>query len=306
MTELVALTNALIDLTFKVSEDELAFLDISKGGYRERTPLDSIRLKEIMSGKEITAVVGGSPANVCRNVAEMGISAAVLGSIGSDQYGGLFFQDLQRRQIDAYLDVNSGDSGLCYIMITPDGERTSITALEGCTTYKFNIGEVEKARIFHSSAYELEANPARFKDICAHFVSQGTSLSLDLASAACAERRRADIFDLIQYTKILFMTEEEAQALTGNDPLTALEQMLQLCPTVVLKKGSKGSIVANAQERHQISIVPVKVENTNGAGDAYASGFLTATLYGQGLRECGRMGSKVAAMVCGRKEPYLG
>ena len=59
MTELVALTNALIDLTFKVSEDELAFLGISKGGYRERTPLDSIRLKEIMSGKEITAVVCG-------------------------------------------------------------------------------------------------------------------------------------------------------------------------------------------------------------------------------------------------------
>ena len=56
-----------------------------------------------------------------------------------------------------------------------------------------------------------------------------------------------------------------------------------------------GSVIIAGEASHAVSVVPTKVVDTTGAGDAYAAGFLAGLTAGQPLPECGRWASVAAA-----------
>ena len=85
-----------------------------------------------------------------------------------------------------------------------------------------------------------------------------------------------DVWKLISKVNILFLNDEEATQLTGKNVYSAADQFLETGPDIVIiKLGSKGSILATKNNKVHISVVP----NTNlidptGAGDSFAGGFI--------------------------------
>ena len=84
------------------------------------------------------------------------------------------------------------------------------------------------------------------------------------------------LWDVIAKTDILLLNDEEAEQLTNESNLkTAGEILLTKGPkTIVIKKGSKGSMVCGEFEMDNIPVFPdVDVFDPTGAGDSFAGGF---------------------------------
>jgi adenosine kinase len=96
-----------------------------------------------------------------------------------------------------------------------------------------------------------------------------------------------------------------ARCVVGNDyemelirEKTRLSQteLLGLAETVVTTLGDQGSRVQTAGETHEIeAVLPVRVADPTGAGDAYVAGFAWGVAHGRTARDCGRIGALVAS-----------
>ena len=85
-----------------------------------------------------------------------------------------------------------------------------------------------------------------------------------------------DVWKLISKVNILFLNDEEAIQLTDKSVESAADKFLSLGPEIVIiKLGSKGSLIATKNKKIYISVVPnTPVIDPTGAGDSFAGGTL--------------------------------
>lgn len=296
MTELAALTNAITDITVRVTDDELVAMGLQKGFYNAKADICYEKFLNMISDREVSAAPGGSPANVCFDASYLGLATALFGTVGVDRYGQDYIKQLKKSGIQSLLSVSKGDSGLCYVLVTPDCEKSSIATIGVTGKYDFDLKRLKSAKVFHTSGYELFTNRDRTLETIEYCHKLGAEISYDLADPGCIEKRTIE--GLLAKIDILFMTEEESTALTSSSPRESLQELAEICSTVVLKKGKKGSVVRQKNEEFSIPTYPCRLVSTVGAGDAYATGFLFAHLRNFELNECGHFASFFASRVC--------
>jgi ribokinase len=151
-------------------------------------------------------------------------------------------------------------------------EELDPTWLEGCDW-------------LHVPGYSLVRSPLRETALAA--ASSGVRISIDLSSTAAVEESGVEPFRRTLESlapNVVFANEAEAELLGS---LTA--------PTVVVKRGARGSVVRTAEGDEELPSLDVEVVDTTGAGDAFAAGFL---LDGPGLavEAAARCVAKMGAM----------
>lgn len=296
MKDLVTITNAVTDVIYEVTDAELAELGLKKGGQCGLEKINSRRFLNLVAERQKMAIPGGSPANVACGVRHFGFNVGVIGVVGNDGVGGQYIRDLQERGIEAIISKKDGLSGICYTFITPNGERSFAVDMGVASQFDFNLGVLDDYKMLHTSAYELSSS-RHVKDALDYFhKSLKRQVSFDLADARIVREHIGDIEDIISSIDILFVTEEEARELKN------LKMPKESPALVILKKGARGSVIYFDGEKYTIPVYPVKVVDTNGAGDAYAAGFLAGYLTTfLPVGDCGKLGSVVAAKVCAKK-----
>jgi sugar/nucleoside kinase (ribokinase family) len=93
--------------------------------------------------------------------------------------------------------------------------------------------------------------------------------------------------------------ESEALEMTGEtDVEAALVALTKTCPVVALTRGAAGAVASDGRETVSVAAEPVAtVEDTTGAGDLFAAGFLLGLARGRPLADCLRLGALAAAEV---------
>lgn len=305
MLDVIGLTNALTDIVIKVSDTEMEHLGIKKAMHNSLSRINQNEFYKMILKKDKDYIPSGSPANMIFNSNKLGLKTGLIGSVGKDELGIEYIKTICKEGIESYIKVCEGKSGVCYVLITPDGERTNIAKIGVANDLGFDLAKTKRAKILHTSGYELDVNVERTLEVIDYIIKDGAKLSFDLANDEMVRRHRKSIESIVNKTSVLFMTEEEAKELTGQNPLKALKEISMICEVVALKKGQKGSEVRRGREQHKIKTYSSKIKNTCGAGDAYASGFIHTYLKKGGLNDCGNMGSWVASKVCGSEKSHL-
>ena len=74
---------------------------------------------------------GGSAANTIAGVASLGARAAFIGKVKDDELGRTFAHDIRAAGVafDTPPASAGPSTGRCYVLVTPDGERTMNTYL---------------------------------------------------------------------------------------------------------------------------------------------------------------------------------
>jgi sugar/nucleoside kinase (ribokinase family) len=226
--------------------------------------------------------------------------------VGYDNFGNNYIDNLKLVGINPIFKKTSGKSGICHILVTPDGERTNIASIEVSGDFPA-IERLEglNPKIFHTSGYEIASNPEKCEEIIDYFKNKKIKISFDPASRSTIKQKRKSIEKIVGKSDILFVTEEEAKELIDLPPFKALKELSKTCKVVALKRGSKGSVVRKNNQQYKIPVYPSKLINTCGAGDSYATGFLFAYIQKLPLEECGRFASYIASRVCSKEESHL-
>lgn len=110
----------------------------------------------------------------------------------------------------------------------------------------------------------------------------------------------------IERASVLFPSEGEMTALTGNKDEDEACRKLAKDKIVVYKKGSKGCIVYKGSEKISVPSFEVEEIDPTGAGDCFAAGFLTALNEEKSLYDCGLFANAVGALSIRKKGPMEG
>jgi len=300
MAKILGIGNALVDLLIRLEDDYLLDeLNLPKGSM---TLVDDdtktlINEKSIHLQKDMAS--GGSAANTIHGLAKLGADTAFIGSVGNDETGDFFYNDLQKSDIKPLLSRSQTPTGIASTLISKDGERTFGTYLGAAIELsgeKLSPQQFEGFDIMHVEGY-LVQNHDLLETILKYAKQAGSKISVDMASFNVVEANLAFFKDMVEkYVDIVFANEEEAKAFTGKEPEEALDIIAQSTDIAVVKIGGRGSLVKTGDKVFTIDPIPVQVTDTTGAGDAYAAGFLFGMSNGLGYNNAGYIGSLLASI----------
>ena len=237
---------------------------------------------------------GGMGLNVAMALARLGVSARLVSCVGDDWFGDFALEQAARERIDTTFVQRSpaSMSGLFFIAISPDGQRTFFGS-RGANAQLRVSGRLrpccDGVTALEISAYTLVSAAS------CEFVHQVLTIAkeagvwrvLDLGLGPSRQIPDRLIY-AIRTVDTIIANAAEAQALTAQpQPEAAIAALEQLgAREVILKLGAHGCLHRTAGQLCRVPTFAVKVVDTTGAGDAFTAGFMAARLWGWTAEEC--------------------
>ena len=299
---IVGVGSALLDILTHESEDFVAKCGALKGGMQlvDKGQIEKV-LEQISSPPRI--VPGGSACNTVVGIGRLGGTARFVGKCGNGVMGNFFESDLRRQNVEPQLLRSTSPTGRVISIITPDAQRSMLTYLGASSEARpdeFAEHYFENAAIAHIEGYLL-FNPDLILAVLKHAKAAGAVISLDLASYNVVAESRDMLKKIVrEYVDILIANEDEAEAYTGHrNEAKAIRDLRADVSLAVLKVGERGSFIGSDEGVVSISAVgDGQAQDTTGAGDLWASGFLFGLVQGYSLAQSGELGSLCGYEVC--------
>src|SRR6266498_5623010 len=246
--DVLGIGNAIVDVIARTDDAFLAQHNMAKGAM---ALIDESRASAIYDAMgPAIEVSGGSAANTIAGVASLGARAAFVGKVKDDELGRVFAHDIRAAGV-AY-DTPPASAGpstaRCYVLVTPDGERTMNTYLGAAQDLHPN--DIDEDAIAAAQIVYLEGylwDPARDKEAflkaakIAHDAERDVALTL--SDAFCVDRYRAEFLDLIRNgtVDLVFANERELHSLYETaDFNTAVKALRNDAPLGVITRSEKG------------------------------------------------------------------
>ena len=301
MAKVLGMGNALVDIMTALESDKtLDDFSLPKGSMQLVDHNYSNKVNEGTEGMKKQIASGGSAANTIHGLANMGIETGFVGKVGDDEFGRFFSEDLVKSNIEPKLLKSDTATGKAMALISPDAERTFATFLGAAVELSVDDlkpDQFEGYDYFHIEGY-LVQNHALIERAVKLAREKGLKVSIDMASYNVVEENVDFLRKILEkHVDIVFANEEEAKAFTGKEPKEALDEFAELCEIAVVKIGKNGSLVKSGEEFYTVGVIEVKSNDTTGAGDLYASGFLYGLINGLPLDKCGYIGSILSGKV---------
>jgi len=311
--DLIGVGAPIMDLVASVPESFLAHAKGEKGGMGMVDAKEMERLVSLLpTPPKITP--GGSAANTTFNATRLGLSTAFVGKLGSDDLAAQYLQRFSGAGVDISRFKQAAlPNARSLILTTPDAQRTMRTCLGAVMTLspdEISPADFEGALVVHIEGYVL-FNQALAEKILSSARTAGCEISLSFASfEVVAATRDWLLGQLKQGLSLVFANEDEARTMfpelpakTPEDYAEHAKKFASFGGTAAITLGKDGAWLAHGNELHRVAPVAVSdVIDTNGAGDAWAAGFLSAWLRDQPLPVCG----KVASLLGAQTVRYMG
>lgn len=255
------------------------------------TPTDAA----LATAGHATIGIAGAESNVSAGVAATGHRVAWASRLGADPLGDRIASELERRGVELWVERDD---------TTPTGVMFKDPGVESSSVYYYRRGSaasrmeagfltperLDGVRIVHTTGITpaLSASCREMVDrLFADARTAGALVSFDVndrrplwsrEDAAETLARLADAAD------ITFVGRDEAERIWGTATAAEIRAFLPNCALLIVKDGDIGATAYDGDAEPVFVPAPVvDVVEPVGAGDAFASGFLAATLDGADL-----------------------
>ncbi len=257
--------------------------------------------------QQISMTIGGDAINEATIMSRLGHKIGLMSMVGRDAVGNFIIEHCEKNGIDySGIRVREGiDTSINVGLVTADGERTFVTNRNG-SLWKMTIDDVDLSRlkearllslasIFNNPLLDCPALVKIFKEAKA----QDMIICADMIKARLGETLD-DIEEALGYVDYFFPNYDEACLMTEETELEKIADRFLDCGIqhVVIKTGKKGCYI-KSQDGSVLEVPAMKgitAIDTIGAGDNFASGFITAILEGKSLKECAEFANVTASI----------
>jgi len=304
--DVLGIGNAIFDVLVQADEAFLARHGMTKGSM---ALIDEARAAAIYRDMgPATEMSGGSGANTIVGLASLGARAAYVGKVRDDQIGRMYAHDIRAAGV-AFDTASAADgpaTGCCYILVTPDGERTMNTylgAAQNLTSADIDPAQIAAARIVYLEGYLWDPKDAKDAFVKAATIAHdaGREVALTLSDSFCVDRYREEFLDLMRggTVDIVFANEAELHSLYQTSDFDgALKQLREDATLGIVTRSAKGCVVVSNDGVIAVPAHPIEtLVDTTGAGDLFAAGFLFGLVRKTGYEIAGRLGGLAAAEV---------
>lgn len=231
---------------------------------------------------------GGNATNVAVTLARQGIDTSYLWALGHDPASHSALEALDAEGVDTSAVVQSADlqAGYSTVLVAPQGGERTILSYKGSLPSANDIDRMlriaDKPDWVYPSSLGTIDSLARVIDWAAKYdikvmLNPSGSDLLDVA------KLRA----LLEDVEVLIANKEEMQQIVeGNTVEELVLHGLNYCPVVIVTDGRKGAVASDGKIVVTAGLYDnnPSVERT-GAGDAFASGFLSQWVQGMKLKD---------------------
>jgi sugar/nucleoside kinase (ribokinase family) len=304
--DVLGIGNAIVDVIARTEDDFLIGHNMRKGSMQLIDEAQASRIYDAMG--PAVEVSGGSAANTIVGVAGLGARAAFIGKVKDDELGRVFAHDIRAAGVSfATPPASAGPStARCYVLVTPDGERTMNTylgAAQDLHPKDIDADIVTVAQIVYLEGYLWDPPHAKEAFLKAAKIAHDAErdVALTLSDAFCVDRYRAEFLDLIRTgtVDLVFANERELHSLyLTADFDGAVSALRNDARAAVVTRSGRGCVVITREETDAVPAYPVeRVVDATGAGDLFAAGFLVGVARGADYRTAARLGALAAAEV---------
>jgi len=307
---------ALVDTEIEVSDQDLLALEIDKG---LMTLADSKRQQQLLSqlkGHLVAAkrASGGSAANTIIAASYFGANAFYSCKVAADENGDFYLNDLDNAGVAYHrtLSRETGDTGKCLVMITPDAERTMVTYLgisESLSTSELHPESIANTEYLYLEGYLVTSTTGRAAAIEAACIARAaeTRVAISLSDPGMVQFFREGLLEMIgERVDLLFCNRDEALGFTGAQTIEeAAEDLKQYAHSFAITLGAEGALVYDGKKAVTVPSSPVTAVDTNGAGDMFAGAFLFAITHGHSFEDAAKLANRAAGKVVSQFGPRL-
>jgi sugar/nucleoside kinase (ribokinase family) len=239
--------------------------------YGDKIPVDSV-----------SYYPGGNAANVAIGLRRLGIGTSLQTVFGDDSLSQLLQKHLVDESIDIFLSTNEKNTTCNYATVISYNQERTIFTYHVPRIYQFQPNMTEFPFIYLTSmgeGFEL------FYESLVLWTQNHPAVKLCFNPGSvqlhCDKSIIERIFSVASY---VFLNRNEAEYFTNitNSKGKEADLMKALrafgAKTIVITDGNNGSYVYSGSSLYTASCFPTHVIEKTGAGDAFNSGFLAATI----------------------------
>src|SRR5580698_6606387 len=280
--DVLGIGNAIVDVIARTEDDFLVAHGMRKG---TMALIDEARAGAIYDAMgPAVEISGGSAANTIVGCASLGGRAMFVGKVKDDALGRVFAHDIRAAGVGFDTPPASAgpSTGRCYVLVTPDGERTMNTFLGAAQDLHPNdidADAIAGAGIVYLEGYLWDPPHAKEAFLKAAKIAHAAerTVALTLSDAFCVDRHRGELMDLIRTgaVDLVFANERELHSLyLTADFDAAVSALRNDARAAVVTRSGRGCVVITREETDAVPAYPVeRVVDATGAGDLFAAGF---------------------------------
>lgn len=269
------------------------------------TPTDA----GLAAGRTASIGIAGAESNVAVGLASFGHAVAWASRLGSDPLGARIASEVEHRRVEVWVERDA--AAPTGVMFKDPGAESSAVYYyrRGSAASRMDAGFLSSARLAGVRIVHTTGITPALSASCGQMVDQlftdartaGATVSFDVNDRRALwseEEASATLARLADAADITFVGRDEAERIWGTVTPAEIRALLPHCALLVVKDGDVGATAFSGSDEPVFVPAPVvDVVEPVGAGDAFASGFLAATLDGADLAARLSAGHAAAARV---------
>jgi len=227
---------------------------------------------------------GGGGTNTAATFVKQGFKTAFCGLVGKDEAGEKIIKELKERGINSGFVSMTGKKPTNHsIILSLNGRERTILAYRGASgelSKKDIPWQKLKAKWLYLAPLSGRAVPL-FEDLVDFAKKKKMKIAANPGNSQLSlpEKKLTGILKKID---VLILNQEEASLLAGlpaNKEKEIFRKIDELCPGIaIMTKGSAGAVVSDGQYLYRAPALKTKEIEVTGAGDSFASGFVSGLI----------------------------
>ena len=291
MFDIITIGDATFD-TFIVLEDgsPQCRLDATKNllciNYADKVPIE-----------KIDQSIGGNASNVAAGTKRLGLHAGIVTQLGDDLNGLAIQHQLQEEGVNMSLSrIEKNKQTRFSVILNYKGERT---ILSYHAPRAYHIPKLPKTKWLYYTSLGKHFESVQKKVVTFLKKNPETKLAINPGSYQMKSGINS-MRQMLPLVDVLFVNKQEAEALTAKKQ--SIQKLLHMLhqkssAIIVITDGMAGSYAFDGTQMYHMPPYPVTIQGKTGAGDAYASGFLSAIYFGKTVTEAMQWGTANASGV---------
>jgi ribokinase len=290
--DLIAVGDTTEDIFLELDQETKIVKDEKGDAYLGLRNAEKIVVEKLT---DVLAV--GNSANVAVGVSRLGLRSALYTHLGKDDAGEEMVAVLAKEKVAKdYIVFDKEKRSNLSVVLNYKAERTILVYHEH-RKYSLPPALAPAAWMYFSSLGE--GHEKLHKQIPAYIKKHKVKMGFNPGSHQMNEGIVA-LRPILKVTEVLFVNKDEAQTLVGkSDSIQELMQRLHKeGPKIVaITDGPKGSYASDGNNIYFLDIFPAPLVERTGAGDSFATGFISALFHKKPVPEAMQWGTINSAFV---------
>ncbi|KAI1344114.1 pfkB family carbohydrate kinase [Xylariaceae sp. FL0016] len=321
---LLCLENPLLDIQAVGTQELLDKYGLKANDAILAEPKHIPLYEELLNNYDAKLIAGGAAQNTARGASYIlpENSVVYLGGVGDDKYASILKDAVKQVGLRVEYRVDSKEpTGRCGVVITGHN-RSLCTDLAAANHYDLehlkspDIWKLVKgAEFYYVGGYHFTVCPPAIMTLGEEAATNNKAFIVNMSAPFIAEFFKDQLDESAKYWDYVICNEAEAaayaksHALPSQEDIPAIAKAIANLPkanskksrVVVVTQGTLPTVVAVrgqdvAKEYPVHAIAAEQINDTNGAGDAFAGGFVAGLVQGKSLDTCVDMGQWLARL----------